>query len=154
MPKIIDNFRDKYSFLSNFYRISVIYKGHAYKSSEHAFAAAKAVNEKDRQYVADSTTPSIAKRRGREIPYKHDWDNIRVMEMGMIVYCKFSQNKWLHDQLCATGDGILIEGNTWGDNFWGMTRDAQGNWVGENYLGRTLMSVRNIFLDTRLMKGE
>jgi hypothetical protein len=34
---------------------------------------------------------------------------------------------------------ILIEGNTWGDTFWGVC-----NGVGENNLGKTLMNVREI----------
>lgn len=154
MPKIIDNFRGEYFFLSNFWRTAVIYEGHTYKTSEHAFAAQKATNEKDRQYVANAATPAEAKHKGGEILLRSDWDDVRIREMGIIVYCKFSQNKWLYDKLCETGDAILIEGNWWKDNFWGMVKDAQGNWVGENYLGRILMAVRKIFLDTKTMKGE
>jgi len=57
MPKIIDSFRGEYFFLSNFYMKPVYYKDHWYKNSEHAFAAQKATNERDRQYVADAKYP-------------------------------------------------------------------------------------------------
>lgn len=154
MPRIIDSFRDEYFFLSNFYIRPVYYKGHWYKSSEHAFQAQKATNEADRQYVADAPTPAASKRRGREILCRGDWDEIKIPEMGMIVYCKFSQNEWLRNKLCETNDAILIEGNWWQDGFWGMVKDTQGNWVGDNYLGRIITSVRNIFLDTDKLKGR
>ena len=153
MTKIIDNFRGEYSFLSNFYGTSVIYNNHTYKSSEHAFAACKATNEKDRAYISDANTPTEAKHRGREITCRPDWDEVKITEMGMILYCKFSQNKWLQDKLCATDDAILIEGNWWKDYFWGMVKDAQGAWCGENYLGRLLMAVRNVFVNTNKLKG-
>lgn len=42
----------------------------------------------------------------------------------------------LHAHL-ATGDAILIEGNTWGDRFWGV---CEG--FGQNHLGHVLMRVR------------
>ena len=137
MPRIIDNFRD---------RAPVWYKEHQYKTSEHAFHAQKAENEKDRQYVADAATPAEAKQRGRQIVCRAGWDDIRVDEMGMIVYFKYTQNDDIRLKLVQTGDAILIEGNWWRDDFWGMVKDGQGNWVGENYLGRLTMSVRNVFM--------
>lgn len=154
MPKIIDSFRGEYFFLSNFYMKPVYYSGHWYKSSEHAFAAQKATNEKDRQYIADASTPAKAKRRGSSIVLRSDWHDVRVDEMGKIVYFKYAQNEDLKLKLIQTADAILIEGNWWHDKFWGMVKDAQGNWVGNNYLGRLTMTVRNIFLDTDKLKGR
>ena len=59
--------------------------------------------------------------------------------MEEIVRAKFGQNPVLADKLLATGDTLLIEGNTWGDKFWGVdTRVGQG----ENHLGKILMKVR------------
>ena len=40
-------------------------------------------------------------------------------------------------RLINTGDAILIEGNTWGDTYWGVC-----DGVGENRLGKLLMEVR------------
>jgi len=55
------------------------------------------------------------------------------------------RRKFLHAELAqklvATGDRYLVEGNTWGDTFWGMaTKD--GKLEGDNVLGDCLMQVR------------
>ena len=43
----------------------------------------------------------------------------------------------LRSQLLATGEAKLIEGNHWGDTFWGVCRGQ-----GENHLGMLLMKAR------------
>ncbi len=136
---IISNFRGSYAFLSNFYLAKVIYNGHTYRTSEHAFAAAKATNEKDRQYVANATTPGIAKRRGREIKCRPDWNVVKATIMAEIVYHKFAQNPELYAMLRATGSAALVEGNWWNDTYWGVCKG-----IGENMLGKILMIVRNL----------
>ena len=50
---------------------------------------------------------------------------------------KFTQNPDLAKKLLATGDALLIEGNTWNDRYWGVCRGK-----GENRLGILLMLVR------------
>lgn len=60
--------------------------------------------------------------------------------MWEILRAKFKQHPELAAMLIATGDAELVEGNTWGDTFWG--RDlATGH--GENHLGRLLMELRD-----------
>jgi predicted NAD-dependent protein-ADP-ribosyltransferase YbiA (DUF1768 family) len=60
---------------------------------------------------------------------------------------KFSHRS-LAKKLTDTADAILIEGNTWGDRFWGQTLShtsdsyAEGEGVGLNMLGVLLMHVR------------
>jgi predicted NAD-dependent protein-ADP-ribosyltransferase YbiA (DUF1768 family) len=53
-----------------------------------------------------------------------------------LVKQKFTNNNKLKGQLLATGDAKIVEGNTWGDVFWGVC-----NGVGENHLGEILMKV-------------
>ncbi|MCH7737275.1 MAG: NADAR family protein [Chloroflexi bacterium] len=43
----------------------------------------------------------------------------------------------LRQMLLDTGDLELVEGNNWGDRFWGRVSG-----VGDNHLGRLLMQVR------------
>jgi predicted NAD-dependent protein-ADP-ribosyltransferase YbiA (DUF1768 family) len=43
----------------------------------------------------------------------------------------------LKEKLLATGGAVLVEGNTWGDTFWGVYKRN-----GMNHLGRLLMKVR------------
>jgi predicted NAD-dependent protein-ADP-ribosyltransferase YbiA (DUF1768 family) len=47
------------------------------------------------------------------------------------------QNPELREKLLCTGKLELIEGNYWGDTYWGVCRG-----VGENRLGKLLMLVR------------
>lgn len=49
---------------------------------------------------------------------------------------KFS-NREVANLLILTGDEELIEGNWWGDKFWGIY-----NGEGENHLGKLLMKIR------------
>ena len=139
---VIDSFRDKYFFLSNFFIKPVLYKGDWYKSSEHAYQAQKAINDKDKQYILNAQEPWQAKQRGNEISIQKEWNGIRMMEMYDILLCKFTDGI-LAEKLIATGNALLIEGNWWGDRYWGMTRDILGEWKGENFLCKLLMKVRN-----------
>jgi len=50
---------------------------------------------------------------------------------------KFKHGSPLADLLLKTGTQDLVEGNTWGDTFWGVCRGK-----GKNHLGRLLMLVR------------
>jgi predicted NAD-dependent protein-ADP-ribosyltransferase YbiA (DUF1768 family) len=54
-----------------------------------------------------------------------------------LVRQKFSKDPVLRQRLLDTGDQDLVEGNTWGDTFWGVCRGQGSNW-----LGRILMDVR------------
>jgi predicted NAD-dependent protein-ADP-ribosyltransferase YbiA (DUF1768 family) len=51
------------------------------------------------------------------------------------------RQKFAHPELrrllLATGDAELVEGNTWGDRFWGVCAGR-----GQNHLGRLLMAIR------------
>ena len=81
--------------------------------------------------------PAEAKKRGRTLTLRPDWDVVKVRLMYEICMCKFLQNPELRQALLETGDCILVEENTWGDSFWGTV-----NGRGENQLGRILMDVR------------
>lgn len=133
---MIREFSGDYRFLSNFYSSPLTYEGSYYPTVEHAFQAKKATNEKDRAAVASAQTAGKAKRLGREIAIRDDWDSIKIRVMTDLVRIKFSIPE-LREKLLHTGDNVLIEGNTWGDCFWGVCND-----VGFNNLGIILMKVR------------
>lgn len=133
----IDRFRDENYYLSNFYEVPVTYQGLTYMNNEAAFQAQKTTDPKQRELFTRMNS-SEAKKAGRQLVLRKDWEDIKVSVMRDLVYAKFEQNPELLDKLHATGDAYLEEGNTWGDKIWGTV-----NGVGANLLGQILMEVRD-----------
>lgn len=134
----ISSFQGEYRFLSNFYPATVNYQGIAYPTVEHAYQSAKTLDMNERRRIASLATPSEAKRAGRALKLRSDWEAVKLDVMEDCVRAKFSQSADLRQRLLATGAAELIEGNSWGDQFWGVC-DGKG----ENHLGRILMKVRS-----------
>ncbi|MBP3379754.1 MAG: NADAR family protein [Ruminococcus sp.] len=132
----IDSFRNEYFFLSNFYEAPITYEGLTYQNNEAAFQAQKCADPKEREAFT-RMNPSEAKRAGRRVQLRKDWEDIKISVMADIVMAKFSQNRKLAEKLLATGDACLEEGNDWGDRIWGTV-----NGQGANCLGRILMDTR------------
>lgn len=132
----IDSFRDDYFFLSNFYLCKVTIGGITYGSAEAAFQAQKVLDNEEKKKFVD-ITPLQAKRLGKKVKLREDWEEVKVDIMTYVVRAKFTQNHTLADKLIETGDAELIEGNNWRDYFWGMC-----NGKGKNNLGKILMKVR------------
>ena len=137
MAKIV-SFTGPNFFLSNFYPCEVGFEGRVYKSSEHAYMAAKTTDENIRAYIAAQSTPSSAKKVGRSIPLRENWNDTRVHYMRIILENKFGDYE-LRDKLDSTKGCELIEGNTWGDTFWGQCPLGKGH----NNLGKLLMQIRD-----------
>ena len=133
-------FHGAHFFLSNFSAAPVVLDGQTYPTVEHAFQAAKTFDPAERQAIQAAPTPASAKRLGRQVALRPDWEPVKFDLMLRLLQQKFSQPD-LRQALLATGDAELIEGNTWGDRVWGCVR-AQGQWVGQNQLGKLLMRVR------------
>lgn len=135
----ITEFRGNYAFLSNFYHAPVTYLNHKYANNEAAFQAQKTmiVNEQKNFYITRLLNPADAKKLGRKVTLRPDWNQRKVQIMYEVCCAKFIQHPNLMQALLATDDALLIEGNTWGDRFWGCV-----NGFGENQLGQILMDIR------------
>ena len=133
---MINQFRDEYYFLSNFSDSPMEYDGISYQNAEAAFQAQKCVNAADR-LAFSKLNSSEAKKLGRRVSLRPDWEDIKVGVMRDIVRAKFSQNPELEEKLLATSGEYLEEGNTWGDRVWGTV-----NGSGANLLGQILMELR------------
>lgn len=138
--KQITDFRNDYAFLSNFAYSPIDYEGEIYPTIEHAFQAAKTLNPEERRKVHEAASPGSAKRIGRRVTLRSDWEQVKLEIMLDILRQKFS-NPEMKQKLIDTGDAKLIEGNTWGDRSWGCV-EVDGKWVGKNNLGKLLMKVR------------
>ena len=134
----VESFSGIFRFLSNFYPAPIMYRGIAYPTSEHAYQAAKTLNENSRMNISILGSPYEAKKYGRTVALRVDWDEIKLEVMAEIVRAKFIQNPSLKEKLLATDDATLEEGNTWGDTYWGICKGE-----GENHLGKTLMELRD-----------
>ena len=133
---MIDKFDGEYDFLSNFYECPIKFAGIQFNSSETAFQAMKTPIRIEQLKFAN-LTPAAAKKIGRKIPLRENWDLVKDHYMYQIVLAKFSQNSDLRAKLLATGNEELIEGNWWNDTYWGKC-----NGIGKNKLGEILMKVR------------
>lgn len=140
-PKIT-SFRGPYRFLSNFYPARVVYEGMEFPTAEHAFQAAKTLDPYWRNRIARAKTPTEAKRIGRMLHLRPFWDEMRLEVMKQILQSKF-QDEELAAQLRETEPFYLIEGNDWGDVFWGQTYNKKKRrYEGRNWLGKLLMEIR------------
>lgn len=133
---MIERFNGEYVFLSNFYPSPIVINGVEYPTVEHAYQAAKTCNRREKLLVAYASTPGQAKRMGRKLSLRLNWEEIKVDTMLGLVRLKFTESN-LRAKLLATGTVELVERNAWNDRFWGVCR---GN--GQNQLGKILMRVR------------
>jgi hypothetical protein len=149
--RVIDSFTGEDRWLSNFWPVEVVFEGALYPSVEHAYVAAKTLDRDVRASIAQLQTAGAAKRAGRALKVRADWELVKYDIMESLIRQKF-QHVALRRQLMATGQGMLIEGNTWGDRFWGMTwqEGPIPGWVGENNLGKIIMRVRDEWMKKEL----
>ena len=142
---MINHFDKEWAFLSNFYPQEIEFEGITYPTNEHFFQAMKTLDINKRRAIANAPTPGLAKKMGRSVSLRPDWEDIKEDVMLEGLYRKFANDE-LADWLLNTGDEELVEGNFWQDNFWGMCYcekcRAQGI-QGQNHLGKLLMKVRD-----------
>lgn len=138
MTEKIDSFNGRYRFLSNFYASPIERDGLVYRTVEHAFQAGKTLNQNVRQHIANMPHPGDAKRAGRKVRLRPDWESIKFDVMHELLRKKFAPSTPLSTLLLNTNDAELIEGNTRSDRVWGVCGGT-----GDNHLGRLLMLIRD-----------
>lgn len=148
---VIGPFDGEYEFLSNFYWLQtpMQFWGFQWNTSEHPYQAFKSLHDKDWAELAVGGLskyyyPGQAKRRGKQIKCRPDWERVKIQIMLMVVWHKFKDPE-LSAKLLATGDSFLVEINTWGDVTWGAVQQlgpGGGKLYGTNFLGLILMLVR------------
>ena len=131
----IPSFKGRYSFLSNFYSAEICVDSITYSSVEHAYQAMKTEDKGVRRRVSLMTAKE-AKKFGKTVKLRDNWDNIKISIMRDLLKLKFSNPK-LKNLLLETGTELIEEGNYWHDTFWGIYNNK-----GENHLGLLLMEIR------------
>lgn len=122
-----------------------------YPTVEHAYQAAKTNSSVEREMIKNIVKPGDAKKAGRTVVMRRDWNKSKYSVMHNLVYQKFNRYPVLRQNLLETGDQQLIEGNTWHDNYWGACSCARCKQkVKQNKLGEILTNVRYLLLITSL----
>lgn len=131
-------FKGELSWLSNFQPVKVIRDGVQFPSVENAYASAKCKYKEDVEGFIDCTAAQ-AKRKGRSVCNREDWDEIKLSVMEDLCRQKFNQEPF-KSKLIETGDQEIIEWNAWKDVFWG--KDIKTG-EGQNHLGKIIMKIRD-----------
>jgi ribA/ribD-fused uncharacterized protein len=137
----INSFTGPHRFLSNFFSLQyplVCEHRLYYYSVEAAYQASKTLYRADRVDIA-KLSPAKAKIAGQSLELREDWAQIKLAVMKQFLLQKFLFNEDCREWLLETKDAVLIEGNHWGDRFYGTV-----NGEGENHLGILLMEVREL----------
>lgn len=132
--------RDAHGDFSNFAPFPIVLRGQVWPTSEHFFQAQKFAGTEREDRIRQAPTPADAARlgRGRNIPLRADWEQVKVEVMLEALRAKFRQHPRLRASLLATGDATLVE-HTENDAYWADGGDGRG----QNMLGRLLMQVRD-----------
>lgn len=136
---MIDRFLGEYDWLSNFYPCEVTYKGKKFPSVENAYQCAKLDTSYERDMTSDlqSCSPGQAKRLGSKYGRNCGvWQSYKLVVMKDLLDQKFGKPDFAR-LLLNTGDQKIIEGNNWGDTFWGIC-----NGRGANHLGCMIQEIR------------
>lgn len=88
--------------------------------------------------IEAGTSKKIANKLRRLGYVRNDWDSAKIVIMIELLILKFSDDKY-YNLLQKTKGQYLVEGNDWGDTYWGSVEGR-----GRNILGRALMEIRRL----------
>ena len=129
---MISSFSGPYRFLSNFYPCGIVVEDKIYDTVEHAFQAEKTNSVDGKESIRLAVSPGGAKRLGRKVALRKDWEDVKDTVMYELVKQKFS-TQCMMKALLDTGDEYLIEGNHWHDLYWGQCVCSKHKGAGENH---------------------
>lgn len=135
-------FKGEFRFLSNFYPCTIIAWGIEFPTAEHVYVAAKTEDRVLRKVISMASTPGKAKRFGKEIDLRDDWEQIKTHVMRGILRRKFADKELMNRLQLIRGE--IIEDNVWHDNFWGACMCSEcAKKEKKNMLGKLLMEIRD-----------
>lgn len=143
MDKPIFYYKDpEFQWMSHFYRCAngIWYRGHWSRTAEGHFHAWKKNAKDPISEILRQDDPLTAKRMGRKVNLRPDWNDVRIPIMCAIDTCKILQNHNMFRRLVNTGDRPIYEDSPH-DNFWG-TGTLNGTGPGKNWSGVILMEIR------------
>lgn len=138
---MIKSFDGEHRWLSNFWPCTIKWNDNlTFTSVEAAYQASKCKNNDDIKQFCNMSALE-AKRAGRKVKMREDFDERKQIYMENFLRIKFAKGSELGNRLKSLKDVELVEGNYWHDNYWGScTCDRCGN-KGQNNLGKLLMKL-------------
>lgn len=141
----IEQFKGEYRFLSNFYPVEILLDL-IYPSVEAAYMSAKNDSPEWKAFCADTNnTPGQIKRASRGIILVDGWESCKLLVVEECLRQKFKK-PYFKGRLLKTYPNEIVEGNNWGDTFWGVSLKTG---EGENNLGKLLMKIRQELVDSK-----
>lgn len=128
-------FRNNYAFLSNMFPCELKINGLTFSCAEAAFQSFKTTDLEIRK-TFQNIDGYEAKKLGRTIDLRDDWNEIRLEVMDAVLRVKFKQHPNLFKQLKEI-DEPIVEDNNWNDTFWGRCNNK-----GSNNLGMLLERIK------------
>lgn len=135
------NYKGKFinNWFSNFVPSPMEIDGRTWNDVESYFASQKTLDFNEQEKIRLAPNAGVAKRLGRKVKLRSDWDNIKEDVMEKALRIKFKKGTSFYNKLKATGNSLIVEWNNWNDQYWGMTLDKKG----KNRLGEILMKIRD-----------
>ena len=128
---------NKHGWLSNFSEHPVMIDEIEYPTVEHYYQCEKCTDNGDYKWVFMSASPGQAKRRGKSVSIRPDWDSVKTDIMKKALEAKITQHPHLRRLLLETGTEDLVEDSPY-DWYWGCGK----NGTGQNVMGHLWMTIR------------
>mgnify|MGYP002851785871 CR=1 FL=1 len=134
---------DVFGVFSNFTESQLTYEGVSYTNPEAMFQSMKLLNKEQRKQFS-SLSPATAKKMGRSVSLRDDWEEVKYDCMLQTVLARCEQEVNFSETLKHTGDSFIFEDTTgWHDNEWGCCScDKCSGKKSKNMLGLALMDAR------------
>lgn len=138
-----------YGWLGNMSPYPIVFGEHTYRTSEALFQCLRFTDEAIKDLIRAEKSPMgakfVAKARVPEMTTE-PLSEKDIQNMYQCVRLKLQQHPNLMAELKATEDDIIIEdvtsrGNKGSNLFWGAML-VNGEWVGQNMLGKIWMDIR------------
>lgn len=148
-----------YGWLGNMSPFPLTFGGKEWRTSEALFQSLRFKDEAIQELIRAEKSPMGAKfvmKANKEHITTEPHSKKDVMNMKMCLKLKLQQHPHLVQELIDTGDKVIVEdvtarGDKGGNLFWGAML-VDGEWVGENTLGKLWMDLRKEHQNLQLKK--
>lgn len=130
--------KNYFAEFSNFTPSEFTLNDKTWRTVEHYFQAMKFEGTENEEFIRNLQKPGQAKKWGRQLPLRSDWEDIKIEVMKKALHAKFTQNQPMLEVLLSTGDRKIVEESKF-DSYWGCGPHRDG----VNMLGKLIMELRS-----------